>query len=168
MRDIVERLKGNAVRQRRVAEDADDVFIRAFFVARRRHAERGGQGRAGVTGAKTIVRAFRAQRKTVQAVRLADGAKTIFAPGQNFVDVNLMAHVPDKFVARRCEDAMEGDGQFDHAEVRAEMAARLRQAVNQFLPDFPGKLFELHRREFFDVLRPVNHVEVSAHNFVKC
>ena len=73
MADVVERLEGNAVGQRRVAENADDVFVRAAFVARRRHAERGGQGRARVAGAVAIVLALRAQGKAVQAARLADG-----------------------------------------------------------------------------------------------
>jgi len=78
MRDVVHRFEGNTVRQRRVAENADDIFVRALFVARRRHAERGGKRRAGVTRSVTIVRTFRAQREAVQAVRLANRAKTIF------------------------------------------------------------------------------------------
>ena len=55
---------------------------------------------------ETIVFTLGAQRKTVQSIRLANSSKTIFAAGQNFVDINLMAHVPDKFVLRRGEDAM--------------------------------------------------------------
>ena len=78
MADVVERLVGNAVGQRRVAKNADDVFIRAALVARRRHAERGGQRRARVTGAVAIVLAFRAQGKAVQAAGLADGAANRF------------------------------------------------------------------------------------------
>ena len=42
-----------------------------LFVARRRHAERGGKRRARVARAVAIVRAFRAQREAVQAVRSA-------------------------------------------------------------------------------------------------
>ncbi len=80
---------------------------------------------ARVTRAKTIVLAFGAQSETVQSVRLADSAKTIFATGKNFMNVNLMAHVPDKFILWRIENAMQRDGQFNHAEIRAQDARRL-------------------------------------------
>ena len=136
--DVVERLERNAVRQRRVAENADDIFVRAFFVARRCHAERGGQRRARVTRAVAIVRAFRAQGEAVQAVRLPDGAKPVFAVGENLVNVNLVAHIPDEFVLGRVEDAVQRDGQLDHTEVRTEMAAGFGQPGDEFLPDFAG------------------------------
>ena len=141
-RDVVERLERNAVGQRRVAENADDVFVRAAFVARRRHAERGGKRRACVTRAVAIVRTFRAQRKAVQAVRLPDGAEPVLAPGEHFVDVNLMAHVPDKLVLGRVENAVQRDGQLHHAEIRAEMPAVFGEPGDQFLPDFPGQFLQ--------------------------
>ena len=75
-----------------------------------------------------------------------------------------MAHVPDKFVRGRVEDAVQRDGQFDHAEVRAEMPAALGQPGDQFLPDFAGEFLQLRQREFFHVRRPVHHVEITAHN----
>ena len=162
--DVVHRLEGNAVGQRRVAENADDVFVRAAFVARRRHAQRGGKRRARVARAVAIVLAFGAQREAVQAVRLADGAEAVLAAGQKLVDVDLMAHVPDKFVLGRVENAVQRDGQLHHAEVRAEVAAVLGEAGDQFLPDFAGEFLQLRQRQFFDVLRAVHHVEVSAHN----
>ncbi len=100
--DVVERLEGNAVGQRRVAENADDVFVRAAFVARRRHAERGGQRRARVAGAVAIVLAFRAQRETVQAVRLANRPKTVFAAGEHFVDVTPDGSRPRRICPWAC------------------------------------------------------------------
>jgi len=42
MADVIERFEGNAIGQRRVAKNTDDIFVRAFFIARRGHAERGG------------------------------------------------------------------------------------------------------------------------------
>ena len=167
VRDVVHRLEGNAVGQRRVAEDADDVFIRAALVARRRHAERGGQRRARVARAEAVVLALGAERKAVQAVRLADGAETVFAAGQNFVDINLMAHVPDEFVLGRGENLVQRDGQLDDAEVRAEVAAALGEALDQLGADFAGEFLQLRHRELFDVLRPVHHVQITTHKFVK-
>jgi len=50
-----------------------------------------------MAGTVTIVRAFRAQREAIQSVRGANGVKPVFASGEQFVNVNLMAHIPDKF-----------------------------------------------------------------------
>src|SRR5207247_249707 len=78
---------------------------------------------AGVARAVTIVLALSAERETVQTVGGADGVKAALAAGKEFVDVALMAHVPDEPVFWRREDAMQRDGPFHHAEVRAELAA---------------------------------------------
>lgn len=118
----------------------------------------------GVPRAKTVVLALGAEGKAIQAVGLADGVKTVFAPGQEFVDIDLVAHVPDEFVFRGGEHVVQGEGEFHHAEIRAEMAARLGEAGDQLLPDFAGELFELGRREFLHVRRSVHHVQVSVHN----
>jgi hypothetical protein len=95
---------------------------------------------------------------------LADGAEAFFAAGQKLVDINLMAHVPDKFILRRGENLVQRDGQLDDAEVRAEVAAAFGEALDQLGADFAGELLQLRHRELFDVLRSVHHVQVSAHN----
>ena len=161
--EVVKRLKGNAIGQGRIAENANDVLIAAALVTGGRHAQRGGKGRAGVTSAKAIVFALRAERKTVQTVRLADGAEPVAAPGEQLVNVNLVADVPDKFVLGRIEDAMEGDGEFHHAQIGSEMAAAFGETINQLGPDFAGELLQLGHRELFNLLRPVHHVQVSTH-----
>ena len=161
--EVIEGLEGNAVGQRGVAKNADDVFIRAALIARGAHAQRGGKGGAGVARAVAIVLAFGAQGETVQAAGGADGVKTVLAAGEQFVDVALMADVPDEFVVRRGEDVVEGDGQFDDAEVGAEVAAVFGQLGDQFVADFPGQLFQLIERQFFDVRGMIDHVQIAAH-----
>ena len=128
-----------------------------------RHAERGGQRRAGVARAVTIMLALGAQREAVQAVRRADGVKAVLAAGQQLVDVALVAHVPDKFVLGRGEDVVQREGQFDHAEVRAEMAAVLGQLADQLRADLLRQLVQLLQRQFFDVGGFVHHIQISAH-----
>ena len=128
VRDVVQRFERNSVGQGRVAENRDHILIAAALVARRAHAERGGQGGAGVAGAVAIVLAFGAQGEAVQAVGGADGVEAVLAAGQQLVDIDLVAHVPDEFVLGRGEDLVQRDGQFDHAEVGPEMAAILGRA----------------------------------------
>ena len=89
--------------------------------------------------------------------------KRFFAAGQNFVDINLMAHVPDELVLGRVENLVQRDGQFHDAEIRAEMAAALGEALDQFGADFAREFLQLRHRQLFDVLRAVHHVEITTH-----
>jgi hypothetical protein len=162
-RNVVQRLVGNAVGQRGIAEDAHHVFVRALLVAGGAHAERRGKGGARVARAVAVVRTLGAQGKAVQAVRLADRVEAVLAAGEQLVDVALVAHVPDKLVLGRAEDLVQRDGQFDDAEVGAEMAARLGEGLDEFLADVRRQLLALFQRELLYVFRAVNHVEVTAH-----
>jgi hypothetical protein len=54
-----------------------------------------------------------------------------------------MADVPDHAVARRIEQIMQRDGQLDHAEAGAEMAAGDRHGVDRLLAQFVGELAQL-------------------------
>ena len=64
------------------------------------------------------------EQKAVQSLVLAHRADAIEAARKHLVDVTLVADVEDKFVPGSFEDAVQGDRQFDDAEVRAEVAAR--------------------------------------------
>ena len=110
--------------------------------------------------------AFGAEREAVQAAGLADGAKTVFAAGQQLVDIDLMAHVPDELVLGRGEYLVQGDGEFHHAQVGAEVAAALGQTLDQFRADFAGQFLQLRHRELFDVLGRIHHVQITAHKIM--
>ena len=161
--DIVERLERNAVGEGGVAKDADDVFVGALFVARRGHAQRGGKSRARVAGAVTIVWAFRAQRETVQAIGGADGVKFISAAREQFVHVNLVADVPDKFVPGRFKNTVQREGQFHDSEIRTEVAAVLGEDRYQFVTDLFGERAELIERQSFDALRFIHLLQETTH-----
>ena len=70
-----------------------------------------------------VVFGFGAQEETVEAFVGADRVDAVGAAGEHFVDVSLVGHVEDKLIARRGEDAVQGDGQLDDAEIGAEVAA---------------------------------------------
>ena len=161
--DVVERFKGNAIGQRRVAKDANDMLVAAALVPRRAHAKRRGQRRARVPRAVTVMLALGTQGKAVQAVGRANGVKTAFPAGEQFVYVALVAHVPDELVLRCGEDAMESDGQLDHAKVGAQMPSVFGENGDEFLADFLGQLLQLVQLQFLDMFRAVHHVEVSVH-----
>jgi hypothetical protein len=78
----------------------------------------------------------------------------VAAAGQDLVRITLVADVPDETIVRRVVQPMQRDGELDHAEVRAEMAARSRhrfdQVFAQFARDFTefglGKLAQIGGR----------------------
>ena len=58
-----------------------------------------------------------------------------------------MAHVPDHLVAGRVELIEQRDGQLDHAQARADVAARDGAALDQPVTDLLCQLGELVARE---------------------
>jgi len=70
-----------------------------------------------------IVGGFRTQQEAVESLIGADGVDARRASGQHFVDVPLVRHIKDQLVGGGGKNPVQGDGQLDDAEVRAEMAA---------------------------------------------
>ena len=105
--------------------------------------------------------AFGTIGKTGEPAELADARHAVFAAGQDLMDVDLMADIPDDFVFRGIEQAVEGDGEFDHAQIGGEMAAAADtvHGVDEEVADFIGELFELLVREPAEVSGAVNTIE---------
>ena len=74
-----------------------------------------------------------------QPVLLAQVGEGLAAAGDQLVDVGLVAGVPQQHVAGRVEGPVEGQGQLDHAEVGAEVAAGGGDRVDDELPDLLGE-----------------------------
>ena len=161
--DVIERFEGDAVRQRRITENGHDVFIAAELIAGRADSQRGLQGRAGVRRAIAIVLALAPHGKTADSFRAANRVETVFAPGQQFVNITLVTDIPDELIFGSAKDVMEGEGQLDHAEVGPEVAAVFRQDRDQFLANFFGQRLQLVQRQFLDMNRTVHHLKISAH-----
>ena len=161
--NVVERLVGDAAGKGRVAAERHDAFRAAAQVARRRHAERGGERRARVACAEAVVLALGAEHEAVEAARLPDGVEAVATAGQQLVDVGLVADVEDEAVGRRIEDPMQGDGELDDAEVGAEMAAGLGQNGDELVADFLGQGGQLINGQLFNVGRGIDRVEKACH-----
>ena len=94
-------------------------------------------------GAERVVFALGALGEAGEAAALAQRADAVAAAGQDLVRIGLVADVPDQAVARRVEDVMERDGELDHAEPGAEMAAGHRDGVDGLLAQLVGELAQL-------------------------
>ena len=156
---VVERFITDPAGEGGIAGHDDDVLVSAAKITADRHPQPRGQGGAGVSGAVAIVLALRPEKKAVQPLVLPHGADAIEPAGKHFVDVTLVADVEDKFVLRRFENAMQRDRQLDHAEVRTEMAAGLRQDFDQLVAHFLRELRQILFAQRFDVRRRMDAIE---------
>ena len=123
MADVIERLERQATDQRRVTHDDHDLLIRAALLARQRQALGDRQPGTGVAAVEDVMLALATAREATHATELAEGVELVEPSGQQLVRVSLMAGVPDELVGRAVEQPVERDGQLDHAERAAQVAA---------------------------------------------
>ena len=142
---IVHRLIGHAGRHRAVADHRDRLAgLVGQLVGDREAQSRRDRGRA-VRRAERIVFALAALGEAGEAAAHAQGADAVAPAGDDLVRIGLVADVPDQPVARRVEHIMERDGELDHAEPGAEMAAGHRDRRDRLGAQLVGELAELRR-----------------------
>src|SRR5438128_817306 len=100
--------------------------------------------------------AFSAKRKAVQATCSADGVETVLASGEQFMNVRLVADVPDEFVFRGGKNDVQRESQLDDAKVRTQMAAVLGKLRDQLVAHLIRQLDQLRLRQLFDVRRVID------------
>ena len=83
------------------------------------------------------------RRVARQPAGLAQGGEAVAAAGEDLVDVGLVAGVPQEDVVGRVEHPVEGEGELDHAQVGAQVAAGDRHRLDDELADLAGQLLEL-------------------------
>ena len=98
-------------------------------------------------GAERVVFALRAPGEAGQPAALTQGADAVAPAGQYLVRIGLVPDIPDQPVLRRVEHRMDRDGQFDHAERRAQMPAGDGNRVDRLRPKLVGHLAKLLRRK---------------------
>src|SRR6188768_2293122 len=86
---------------------------------------------------------FGPAREAADAIELTERPEPLEAAGQQLVRIGLVAGVPDDPVARRLEQAVERDGDLDHAQRRSEMTARPGHGLDDGLADLDRQLGEL-------------------------
>src|SRR5215831_18223325 len=96
-----------------------------------------------------ILVALRTKGKTAQAGRAANRGETVTAAGKQFMNVALVADVPNKLVFGGIENEMKRQGQFDNSEIRSKMAAVFGQDGDHFLPHFLRQDLQLFKSQLF-------------------
>jgi hypothetical protein len=93
-----------------------------------------------VAGAERVVLALGALEEARDPLLLPQRLHPVVAPGEQLVRVRLVPHVPHELVARRLERVVQRDGQLDHAEPGADVAARARAHVHEARAHLGGEL----------------------------
>ena len=130
----VERLVGQPSRHRAIAHHCDHVVILPAQVPRHRHAQRRGDGRGSVSRAHVVVRAFPALQELAQPAPLTIIPEPPGAPGEQFVHMGLMTHIPGDAVFEKVELVEQGHGQLHHAQRRPQVAAGGMDGLDQESP----------------------------------
>jgi len=96
-----------------------------------------------VGGAEGVVFAFAAFGEAGEAAALADGVEAVFAAGQDFVGVALVADIEDELIIGGVENGVDGGGEFDHAKSCAQVTTGFCDGVDHEVADFVVELLEL-------------------------
>ena len=100
---------------------------------------------AGVPRHEQVVGALGRIGITHQAAFGANRAELVIAAGDQLVRIDLMPGVPDQPIVAEVEHAVQGQAQFDDAQVRGEVGRPRAQQVAQHVADFGRQLLQLRR-----------------------
>ena len=155
--DVVEGLHCDAAGEGGVAADRNHVLAGTAPVAGGCHPEGRGKGGAGVTRTEGVVRAFRAVHETAQAAVIAKFVEVgAVAPREEFMYVGLMGDIEDEAILGGVKNAVQGDGEFNDAEVGAHVSAVAGGCANDALADFPGEMLALLQAQVLEVCGRMN------------
>jgi len=132
--DVVEGFVRRARGQRAVADDDDDVGVFRGALESHRDAETVGKPGARVAGGQGVMAALGGFGEPGKPAWGANGGELVPAPGHQLMGVALVGRVPDEPVFGAVEEAVHRDRQFHHAEVRRQVAAGLRDRLDDDLP----------------------------------
>ena len=110
-------------------------------------------------GTKTVELAFRTLGEAGQAPALPQSPDLGAAGSQNLVRVGLMAYIPDQAVARRVEDVVQRDGQFDDAQAGAQVTPCDSNGIDRLRAQFVGHLSKLAFAQLPQVSGGVDGIE---------
>ena len=87
-----------------------------------------------MTGAEGVMFAFFTAGEAGKPTVLAQRIEALAAAGEKLVNVALVPYVPDNLILRAVENAVEGNGEFDNAQVGSQMSAGTGHRGDDFMP----------------------------------
>ena len=100
-----------------------------------------------MTSAEMIEFTFTALEITGNATLLTQGVKGAVSAGDQLVRICLMTDIPDHTVLVQIKGLIQGKGQFNNAQTRAEMPAAVGNNLEMAFSDLFRNVLELCNRE---------------------
>ncbi len=114
---MIDGLPSHSPRQGSIPNNCYHVIVAALQACRLSQTKRCRNRRGTVACIKGIVPALTTLGETAEAAFLPQGKKLLLASGEQFVGIGLMAHIPNNAIFRGGKFTVQGDCQFDHAEI---------------------------------------------------
>ena len=113
--DVVERFPGHPTGQGAVADDSNNpAVVLGIHMKSPRNPLCPTQRTGGMRAFDNVVFGFRTLRIARKSTLLPK-LREVLAAGEKFVDIGLVAGIPDERIPRRVEYPVQGDRQLDHA-----------------------------------------------------
>ena len=114
MARVSQRLKRHAAGDRTISNHGNDLAVDTLFLRRQSHTHGRGDAGRGVTHAEGVEGALGALWKSGQPLELSHAVHAIAPPGQDFVGVGLVSHIPHYTVVGGVENMVQRHRQFNH------------------------------------------------------
>ena len=137
---VVHTLIGHASGAGAVADQGHHLVVLAQKRPRPGHTQRDGHRIGGVPGYESVGIALRRLGESGNAAVLPQVRKIRPAAGQQLMDIRLMTHIKNQAVFFCIKNGLDGDAQLHRAQVSGQMAAGLRNGLDQKIPDLLAKL----------------------------
>ena len=161
---VVERLVGHAAGESTVTEDGHDPsFVLTTEMEAGGDAVGVAEGRRRMAVLHPVVLGLLARRVARQTTRLLQRGEVTTSPGDQLVDVSLVARVPQDDVAGGIEDPVQGQGELDDPEVRSQVPAGGGDGFDNERADLGRQLVELRVRQTAQVGGALDVVEEHGH-----
>ncbi len=159
---IVHGLVAHAAGERAIAHHGDDMPLLALQIPRAGQAQGGRNGGGGMAGAVGIVLAFLPLGEAGDTLILAQGIHLPAPAGQYLVGIALMPYIKHNFVRGAVKHAVQGDGQFHHAQVAGQVAACAGHRVHNLLAQQGDQFLHLLLGHLLQLLR--GHIQWQFHH----
>ena len=160
---VVEAFKGQAVDDGGIADEGDDRGVALEELIGAGHADGGGDGRCRRGRRRRGRRAIRRDRGSRRRRPFCGGWRILGPAGEQLVRVALVAHIPQQAVVGKIEDDVQGQADFDGAEIGRQVPAVGPDGLHDEFAHFLGEGGELIERDFLEVGGGFNRRKEGGH-----
>ena len=156
---VVQPLERQTARHRTVADHGHHLPLLALEFRSFGHTERRRNRHGGMSAAESIVRTLGHTREAADTAQLAIGPKRLAAPGNDFMGIGLMPHVPHDFIVRSIEYVVQSDGKLHRSQARSQVSRIGRTLFDDVLTQFVAILTQVRARQLLQVIGRINPIE---------